>query len=55
MSIELVMCKRTIDGDKMPNEKISIQAIDGQDISDFWDKHKRGPQKPKEKKTKQHN
>ena len=52
MTIELVMCKRTIDGDKMPNKKISIQSLDGYDISEFWEKNKQGPRKPKQKKVK---
>ena len=51
MSIELVMFKRTASG-RTTDEQISIQALKGDAISHFWDKHKNGKRKPRHKDTK---
>ena len=53
MSIELVMFKRDIHGNKLP-QKTSIRSLDGEDVSYFWKKYKRGSSKPKDKPKKPH-
>ena len=53
MSIELVMHKRDMYGNIMHGQTTSIKSLDGEDISNFWEAHKNGPEKPKKKQQKQ--